>query len=362
MTIEHDLFPDWVMETMSKLGQTAPSLSDGRVELGFALDATHMPPEFLRNIFKQARTNGARLITCHAVHGAMSHCKYLPASGIKLCKIADAHITAPGPSMVRKLADGHLLTSDFLLSHANNLPPEDIESIRSAGAYISCTPLTELPMGHGNPVGLDQRLYNNASLGVDCHSVCTASMPTQMMTLLQWQRSNDHAELEARGRWSRTNKRKVQDVYNLGTIMGARAIGKQNEIGSIQVGKKADLVLFDCTTPSMLAVAERDPVAAIVLHSTIRDVDTVIVDGVVRKRGGVLLDVDTSEVSLVEDGGTPVASLTRWSDIVAAVRRSRDEFDARFRKEVDTAVAEEGITNAYYLNRNDMLDLAEGDE
>jgi cytosine/adenosine deaminase-related metal-dependent hydrolase len=50
-------------------------------------------------------------------------------------------------------------------------------------------------------------------------------------------------------------------------------------LGSIEEGKLADLVIFDTSSPGMLCAAEQDPVAAIVLHSLIRDIETVMVNG-----------------------------------------------------------------------------------
>jgi cytosine/adenosine deaminase-related metal-dependent hydrolase len=57
-------------------------------------------------------------------------------------------------------------------------------------------------------------------------------------------------------------------------------------------GKKADVVVFDAGTPSMLCATEQDPVVAVLRFSDVRDIDMVMVDGVIRKEGGKLTDVD----------------------------------------------------------------------
>jgi imidazolonepropionase-like amidohydrolase len=80
-------------------------------------------------------------------------------------------------------------------------------------------------------------------------------------------------------------------LFNLETIHGARAVGLENKIGSIEVGKLADIVIFDGKTPGMLAAAEEDTLVAIVMHSSINDVDMVIIDGQIRKQNGKLLPV-----------------------------------------------------------------------
>ncbi|CAM1500505.1 Fc.00g096670.m01.CDS01 [Cosmosporella sp. VM-42] len=88
---------------------------------------------------------------------------------------------------------------------------------------------------------------------------------------------------------------RVEQAYNMRTIQGARALCMEYDIGSIAVGKKADLVIFDAMSPAMYGVTQKDPVGAIVLQSNIGDIDTVIVDGIARKRDGKLLPVKKVE-------------------------------------------------------------------
>ena len=57
-------------------------------------------------------------------------------------------------------------------------------------------------------------------------------------------------------------------------------------------GKKADILIFDGALPSMVVASKRDPVAAIVFHSSIRDLSIVFVDGVMRKSVGNLLAIE----------------------------------------------------------------------
>jgi cytosine/adenosine deaminase-related metal-dependent hydrolase len=250
------------------------------------------------------------------------------------------------------MADNKLLGPDFLLSHANNLNDEDIAEIQMSGAQVSCTPLTELQMGQGDPVGLDPRFFPFASLGVDCHSSGSAFMPNQMSTLLQWQRAVRHAKLEQAGKWTGVNLSTVRDVFNLATIKGARALRRDNELGSLRVGNKADLVIFNKNSPSMLAVADRDPVAAIVLHSSIRDVQTVIVDGVIRKEAGVLKDFVTPSSFNIND--TTQRTIT-WSDTALAVNKSRERLTQTMAENIDADVARDGIIKGFHLNRSAMI-------
>jgi N-acyl-D-aspartate/D-glutamate deacylase len=138
---------------------------------------------------------------------------------------------------------------------------------------------------------------------------------------LQGSRAKHNQRLIGQDLAPRKISKTVQDVFNLGTIQGARAIGRESQLGSIAEGKLADLVIFDANTPELICAAEQDPIAAVVLHSSIGNIDTVIVDGIVRKRQGKLVGV-TVEESMVDV--TNKRSL-EWGDVAKAMRKSRAE-------------------------------------
>jgi 5-methylthioadenosine/S-adenosylhomocysteine deaminase len=76
-------------------------------------------------------------------------------------------------------------------------------------------------------------------------------------------------------------------MLEMATINGAHVAGLESRTGSLTPGKKADVVLLDARKLNMAPVI--DPVTAVVLCADVSNVDTVIVDGVVRKRDGKLL-------------------------------------------------------------------------
>jgi cytosine/adenosine deaminase-related metal-dependent hydrolase len=86
----------------------------------------------------------------------------------------------------------------------------------------------------------------------------------------------------------------AETVLEMATINGARALGLEHEIGSLEVGKKADLVVIDFhrlhTTPSI------NPVSTLVYAATGGEVDIVVVDGQVVVEQGTLLTMDEEEV------------------------------------------------------------------
>jgi 5-methylthioadenosine/S-adenosylhomocysteine deaminase len=80
----------------------------------------------------------------------------------------------------------------------------------------------------------------------------------------------------------------------MATIGGAAALSLADDIGSIEVGKKADLVLFDTRRPEWRALF--NPVNSLVYNADGRSVYTVIIDGKVVVEGHRALFVDEWEL------------------------------------------------------------------
>jgi 5-methylthioadenosine/S-adenosylhomocysteine deaminase len=75
------------------------------------------------------------------------------------------------------------------------------------------------------------------------------------------------------------------DVLRMATMGSARALGLEGEIGSLEVGKKADIILIDMQQPHLVPVYEDSLVTELVHHVNGNDVDTAIVDGQVIMEG-----------------------------------------------------------------------------
>ena len=86
----------------------------------------------------------------------------------------------------------------------------------------------------------------------------------------------------------------AEAVLEMATVRGARAMGLENEIGSLEVGKQADFVAFDLDKPHV--VPHHDPVSTLVCAATAADVDTVIIQGQVVVQGGRVLTLDEERI------------------------------------------------------------------
>jgi cytosine/adenosine deaminase-related metal-dependent hydrolase len=90
----------------------------------------------------------------------------------------------------------------------------------------------------------------------------------------------------------------AERVIEMATINTARAMGIDHLVGSLEPGKRADIAVFDLGR-AHTTVANR-PIAALVFSAHGTDVDTVVVDGEVRLRGGELVGFDGEREILAE--------------------------------------------------------------
>ena len=82
------------------------------------------------------------------------------------------------------------------------------------------------------------------------------------------------------------NKFNSKDAFRMGTLGGAEALNLSHLIGTVEAGKKADLVIFDALSPNLAGAL--DPFQGVVFHASNADVEVVLVNGEIVKRNGVL--------------------------------------------------------------------------
>jgi len=174
-----------------------------------------------------------------------------------------------------------------------------------------------------------------------------------MRIALQSSRGLHNAPFIAAGKIPAKLNATVEQAFNLGTIHGARAVGMEAQIGSLAVGKLADVVVFDALSPGMVCGAQQDPVAAIVLHSSPGDVLMTVVDGVVRKRDGKLLDteaVDGAEKFTKRESATPLS----WMEVARKLLTSREGLQEKI-DGLDFVAARKGVLQAYQVDPDKIV-------
>jgi 5-methylthioadenosine/S-adenosylhomocysteine deaminase len=102
----------------------------------------------------------------------------------------------------------------------------------------------------------------------------------------------------------------ARQMLEMATVNGAYVAGVEDRTGSLTPGKKADVVLIDARRLNVAPVI--DPVAAVTLSADVSNVDTVIVNGVPRKRNGRLVgDVDRARRLVQESSEYLVSEAAR---------------------------------------------------
>ncbi|KAJ5181232.1 Metallo-dependent hydrolase [Penicillium cf. griseofulvum] len=191
-------------------------------------------------------------------------------------------------------ADHGLMLPGHVYIHCTNLTSHEIKLIAETGGKIAIAPETEMQMGMGIPpfrLCIDNGL--NPSISIDTSSAVAPDLLSQMRLALQMQRCLDHEASHAKGQVSLHVDLTVRDALVWGTRNGAEALGLADKVGTLTPGKRADVVFI--SSKRWLTPAA-DPLGTILTHSTGADIDTVMVDGEVRKRNGQLVGVDVDQI------------------------------------------------------------------
>ena len=191
-------------------------------------------------------------------------------------------------SMLKQLDDLGLLGDDTTYIHSCYLTDEEWQLVAKSKGTVSIAPQVEMQMGHGWPPVMKARSYGlRPSLSIDVVTTVPGDMFTEMRCAFaaeRW-RSNDSV-------WKSEDPLPeealtARDMLTMATLDGAHVVGLESRIGSLTPGKQADVVMIDGHAPAIAPVI--DPVGAVVLSADTSNVDTVIVGGAIRKRGGKLL-------------------------------------------------------------------------
>ncbi|GEB50079.1 amidohydrolase family protein [Streptomyces cacaoi] len=195
---------------------------------------------------------------------------------------------------LRELDDHGLLRPGHLHIHCPALTDREWRLLAGSGGRVSIAPETEMQMGMGRPpfrAALDHGLAPALSTDIVC--VGSGDLFAQMRLALQMQRCLDHEVTHRSGAVPLSVGLGVRSALTWATRNGADALGLGSQIGSLTVGKKADLVVV---APRMDLVRPSHRAGTVVLHSSAADVRTVLVDGRYRKRDGRLVGQDLAAV------------------------------------------------------------------
>ena len=179
-----------------------------------------------------------------------------------------------------------LLGPQTVLVHMVHLDDTDIAKLAETNTHIAHCPTSNAKLASGICRVRDlQKAGVNVGLGTDgapCNNSNDLMQEMKLAAIIHKAVSYDPTAVPA------------ENVLEMATINGAKALGLKDSIGSLEVGKKADFVAVDVRSVGMQPWFS--PVSAVVYSATGRDVDMVVVDGKIVVRGGKLLTMDEEEI------------------------------------------------------------------
>jgi 5-methylthioadenosine/S-adenosylhomocysteine deaminase len=176
--------------------------------------------------------------------------------------------------------------------HAASLSADSYHRIAATGGHASLSTESECSAGQGYPPTWKLREYGiPVSLSMDTSVWWSADMFSAMRSTLNADRAREHLEAHNRDETVTNHKLRAEQVVEWATRGGARALGMDSLIGSLEVGKKADVVLIkNDDSPVMFPLLH--PYGHVVFQAQRGDVHTVVVNGRVVKYAHKLTGTD----------------------------------------------------------------------
>jgi 5-methylthioadenosine/S-adenosylhomocysteine deaminase len=199
---------------------------------------------------------------------------------------AHAGTDASNAGVIGEFGNAGLLADDVTLVHCSLLDSSDLDAISGAGARVSLAPASEMAIGLGAPPiqGLIDRGIR-PGLGVDQEALAPGDIFAAMRSI----NSVQHAtlcDLKLAGKAGIPNLLTTRDVIRYATIDGATAAGLGQVTGSLEPGKKADILVLRADRPNIHPI--NDAIGAVVWGMDTSNVHWVLVGGEAIVREGEL--------------------------------------------------------------------------
>ena len=216
------------------------------------------------------------------------------------CEIVEAET---GRRNVAYLDSLGISGTHVVLAHCVHLDTEEMETLARTKTNVAHCPSSNLKLGSGL-AHIAEMLARKipVSLGAD-GAACNnrLDMFTEMRTAALLQKLAHGPEVLP-----------AAQVLRMATIDGARALGLDKEIGSLEAGKRADVIVVKLD--QLHSSPQRDVVSALVYSAVSSDVRATIIDGQALMRDGELLTMN--EASVIEDANREARSLAERAGLL----------------------------------------------
>jgi 5-methylthioadenosine/S-adenosylhomocysteine deaminase len=182
-----------------------------------------------------------------------------------------------------------VLGPNVIAAHSVWMTMNEVRLMGNAGMSIASCPASNMKLATGGVAPIPEYLkYGvNVSIGTDGNTTNNSlDMISEMKILGLLQKSS---------RWDPTVT-PAQQLLDFATINGAKAIGMQDKIGSIEVGKYADIVIYDGKAPNLRPALKENIVTNMVYSASTVDVKTVMCQGDIVVQDGEIMTLDKEKV------------------------------------------------------------------
>ncbi len=204
------------------------------------------------------------------------------------------------PGEISALHESGRLGPDLIAVHSSSATDDELAMLAAAGAPLSTTPQSEVGAAWSMSVLRRAiRLGVRLSVGIDTPSTVTVDLWQQIRVLQLLLTMLDGEDARRLGRYPLDSELDpptlgYEGVLSLATSGGAHALTGADDLGVLRTGSIADVIVVRPNDPDAAAY---DAAPYLVQAGSPDQVEAVIVDGVVRKQDGALLDVDQDELA-----------------------------------------------------------------
>ena len=291
MMDENDLFPSFRADTKDELKHTYElakgfhNSSDGKIKYGFAPRfALSCSTELLKETKEMMKDFEGSIFHTHSSENKS-----------EINEVRKRY----GKENIDYFNSINVLSDHTVLAHCIHTNDKEVNLLKKTNTRVSHCPSSNLKLGSGIaniPHYIKEGI--SVSLGADgtpCNNSLSAFMEMRLAALIQ-KPLHGATSMDA------------ETVFRLATIEGAKALHIDNEVGSIEVGKKADLVLLDLKSPDYSLSEENESIYSNIVYTATKNcVDSVMINGDWKLKNKKSLIFDDEE--LVSNGKSELNKL-----------------------------------------------------
>lgn len=264
--------PDKTIADTVDAHRTWHGAADGRLQVWFGCRTADdtANPDFYRKVVAVARERNMR-ITIH--HSELeSDNEFARRSGYRSHMDYGHQLGLLGPGTV--------------MAHCTAADDDDIQLLAETGTTVSTNPANNATAAWG-----PTRVVDMLAAGVNVALGCDGTASDGNMDLLRDLRVTAQV---ARNRAKNRACLKAEAILEMATLNGAKALGITDHVGSLEPGKRADIIAINTDVPHLTPIW--NPVATVVFAAQGSDVDTVIIDGRFVMRNREVLTMDERKI------------------------------------------------------------------